>query len=99
MLAARVEPKNGRQKSKKTGNFKPLVLVQFQPAVDIGVIGIENSWRPFRDRRAETLPDFTREGADVVRDSGTCCHHVESHLFPPAVLAEGNLDALAFPLL
>src|SRR5271167_4415317 len=34
MLAARVEPKNGRQKSKKTGNFKPLVLVQFQPAVD-----------------------------------------------------------------
>jgi hypothetical protein len=36
MLAARVEPKNGRQKSKKTGNFKPLVLVQFQPAVDKG---------------------------------------------------------------
>ena len=36
MLAARVEPKNGRQKSKKTGNFKPLVLVQFQPAVDSG---------------------------------------------------------------
>ena len=34
MLAARVEPKNGRRKSKKTGNFKPLVLVQFQPAVD-----------------------------------------------------------------
>jgi hypothetical protein len=30
MLAARVEPKNGRQKSKKTGNFKPLDLGQFQ---------------------------------------------------------------------
>src|SRR5271167_4539539 len=37
MLAARVEPKNGRQKSKKTDNFKPLVLVQFQPAVDSGI--------------------------------------------------------------
>ena len=34
MLAARVEPKNGRQKSKKTRNFKPMDLGQFQPAVD-----------------------------------------------------------------
>jgi hypothetical protein len=34
MLAARVEPKNGPQENKKTGNFKPLVLSQFQAAVD-----------------------------------------------------------------
>ena len=34
MLAARVEPKNGSQESKKTDNFKPLVLSQFQAAVD-----------------------------------------------------------------
>jgi hypothetical protein len=35
MLAARVEPKNGTQESKKTGNFKPLSLSEFQTAVDI----------------------------------------------------------------
>src|SRR5580692_7740530 len=34
MLAARVEPKNGPEESRKTGNFKPLVLSQFQAAVD-----------------------------------------------------------------
>ena len=34
MLAARVEPKNGTQESKKNGNFKPLILSQFQAAVD-----------------------------------------------------------------
>jgi hypothetical protein len=34
MLAARVEPKNGPQESKKTDNFKPVVLGQFQTAVD-----------------------------------------------------------------
>jgi molecular chaperone DnaK (HSP70) len=34
MLAARVEPKNGYQESKKTDNFKPLSLSEFQPAVD-----------------------------------------------------------------
>jgi hypothetical protein len=34
MLAARVEPKNGPKENKKTGNFKPLVLSQFQAAVD-----------------------------------------------------------------
>ena len=43
MLAARVEPKNGRRKSKKTGNFKPLFLVQFQPAVDTGGLADELS--------------------------------------------------------
>jgi hypothetical protein len=32
--------------------------------VQLGVIGIENSRRPFRDRRAETVPHFAREGAD-----------------------------------
>jgi len=36
MLAARVEPKNGPQENKKTDNFKPLVLSQFQAAVDMG---------------------------------------------------------------
>jgi hypothetical protein len=35
MLAARVEPKNGYQECKKPDNFKPLVLSEFQPAVDI----------------------------------------------------------------
>jgi hypothetical protein len=34
MLAARVEPKNGPKENKKIGNFKPLVLSEFQPAVD-----------------------------------------------------------------
>ena len=34
MLAARVEPKNAPQKSKKTDNFKPLVLGQFQTGAD-----------------------------------------------------------------
>jgi hypothetical protein len=34
MLAARVEPKNGPQESKKTDNFKPVVLGQFQAAVE-----------------------------------------------------------------
>jgi hypothetical protein len=70
--------------------------------VQLRAIGVENPRRPFRDRRAETLPDFTREGADerqLTWDSGTGCHHVESHLFPPAVLAEGNLGASGFPML
>jgi len=35
MLAARVEPKNGPKENKEIGNFKPLVLSQFQAAVDI----------------------------------------------------------------
>ena len=34
MLAARVEPKNAPQESKKTDNFKPLVFSQFQAGVD-----------------------------------------------------------------
>jgi hypothetical protein len=34
MLAARVEPKNGPKENKKIGNFKPLVLSEFQAAVD-----------------------------------------------------------------
>jgi hypothetical protein len=34
MLAARVEPKNGPKENKEIGNFKPLVLSQFQAAVD-----------------------------------------------------------------
>jgi hypothetical protein len=34
MLAARVEPKNEPQESKKTGNLKLLSLSQFQTAVD-----------------------------------------------------------------
>jgi hypothetical protein len=34
MLAARVEPKNGPKENKKIGNCKPLVLSEFQPAVD-----------------------------------------------------------------
>ena len=34
MLAARVEPKNGSKENKKIGNFKPLVLSEFQAAVD-----------------------------------------------------------------
>ncbi len=34
MLAARVEPKNGPKENKNTGNFKPLVLSEFQAAVD-----------------------------------------------------------------
>ena len=34
MLAARVEPKNGPQENKKTGNFKPVALGQFQTGVD-----------------------------------------------------------------
>jgi len=34
MLAARVEPKNGPKGNKEIGNFKPLVLSQFQAAVD-----------------------------------------------------------------
>ena len=34
MLAARVEPKNTPQESKKTDNFKPLVFRQFQAGVD-----------------------------------------------------------------
>jgi hypothetical protein len=45
------------------------------------------------------VPHFARDGTDERQfsgDSGTCCHHLESHLFPPVVLAEGNLDALAF---
>jgi hypothetical protein len=70
--------------------------------VQLGAIGIENPRRPYRDHRAETLPDFTREGAEerqFIRDSGTGGDHVESHLFPPAVLVERNLDALDFPLL
>jgi hypothetical protein len=53
--------------------------------VQLRTIGIENARRPFRERRAETLPDFTREGADERQfsgDSGTWCHHVESHLSP-----------------
>jgi hypothetical protein len=32
--------------------------------VQLGAIGVENARRPFRDRRAETLPHFAREGAD-----------------------------------
>jgi hypothetical protein len=36
MLAARVEPKNGPQENKKTGNFKPVALGQFQTGVDRG---------------------------------------------------------------
>jgi hypothetical protein len=70
--------------------------------VQLGAIGIENPRHPFRNRRAETPPDITREGADerqFIGDRGTCCHHLESHLFPPAVLAEGNLDALALLML
>jgi hypothetical protein len=70
--------------------------------VQLGVIGIENPRRHFPDHGAETVPHFAREGADerqFMRDSGTCCYHLESHLFSPAVLAEGNLDALGFPLL
>jgi hypothetical protein len=66
--------------------------------VQLGVIGIKNPRRPFRDHRAETVPDFAREGADERQfsgDSGTWCHHLESHLFPPAVLAGGNLDAFS----
>jgi hypothetical protein len=35
MRAARVEPKNGPKENKKIGNFKPLVLSEFQAAVDI----------------------------------------------------------------
>jgi hypothetical protein len=34
MRAARVEPKNGPKENKKIGNFKPLVLSEFQAAVD-----------------------------------------------------------------
>jgi hypothetical protein len=34
MLTARVEPKNGPQENKKAGNFKPVVLGQFQTGVD-----------------------------------------------------------------
>jgi hypothetical protein len=34
MLTAPVEPKNGPQENKKTGNFKPLILGQFQTGVD-----------------------------------------------------------------
>jgi hypothetical protein len=34
MLAARVEPKNGPKENKEIGNFKPLILSQFQAAVD-----------------------------------------------------------------
>ena len=34
MLTARVELKNGPQENKKTGNFKPLILGQFQTGVD-----------------------------------------------------------------
>jgi hypothetical protein len=33
MLAARVEPKNGPKENKEIGNFKPLVLSQFQAAL------------------------------------------------------------------
>jgi hypothetical protein len=39
MRAARVEPKNGPKENKKIGNFKPLVLSEFQAAVDTGGIG------------------------------------------------------------
>jgi hypothetical protein len=35
MLAAWVEPKNGPQENKKTGNFKPVVLGQFRTGVDM----------------------------------------------------------------
>ena len=34
MLAARVEPKNGPIENKKTDNFKPPILSEFQAAVD-----------------------------------------------------------------
>jgi hypothetical protein len=34
MAAARIGPKNGPQENKKTGNYQPLVLSQFQAAVD-----------------------------------------------------------------
>ena len=37
MLAARVEPKNGPKENKKTDNFKPLVLSEFQAAVDTSI--------------------------------------------------------------
>jgi hypothetical protein len=37
MLAAR-EPKNGPQENKKTGNFKPVALGQFQTGVDTDLI-------------------------------------------------------------
>ena len=39
MLTARVEPKNGPKENRKIGNFKPLVLSEFQAAVDKSYTG------------------------------------------------------------
>ena len=50
MLAARVEPKNGPQENKKTGNFKPLVLSQFQAAVDTATRHDHMDMRVMRER-------------------------------------------------
>jgi hypothetical protein len=68
--------------------------------VQLGAIGIKNPRRPFRERRAETVP-ISRAKVPMSDNSveiaapGT----IIWRLFPPAVLAEGNLDALGFPLL
>jgi hypothetical protein len=43
MLAARVEPKNGPKENKEIGNFKPLVLSQFQAAVDSHIRALSGS--------------------------------------------------------
>jgi hypothetical protein len=52
MLAARVEPKNGPKENKEIGNFKPLVLSQFQAAVDTRARASDGNTRfPQRSRR------------------------------------------------
>jgi hypothetical protein len=63
MLAARVEPKNGPQENKKTGNFKPLVLGQFQTGVDRG-LGHEPKLDDEAPEKSSSSasPRFSRQG-------------------------------------
>jgi hypothetical protein len=60
--------------------------------VQLGTIRIENARRSFRYRCGEALSNFTRESGDegeFMRDGGTGCHHMDSHLFPQPILAKG----------
>jgi hypothetical protein len=82
-------PADGTAEERVFEGGEVMLLAPFRagPAhvMQLGAIGIKNPRRPFRERRAETVPHFTRQGADERQfsgDSGTGCHYLESHLFP-----------------